>query len=128
MILALRYRHAWLAFVLALAAGILVVSLLPARVVSVVNVWDKLEHSTAYLLLALAGAGIVERRGYVAVAGLAVLFGALVEVAQGTLTTTRMMDWHDVVANAAGIAVALLLAYAGLGGWARRVEAWLGAR
>jgi VanZ family protein len=128
MILDLRYRTAWVAGVIALAGAILAVSLLPATVIEAVSRSDKFEHSAAYFALTLAAAGVVERRGYPWVALLAALFGVLVELLQGTLTTTRLADWHDAVANVTGIALALGLAYAGLGGWARRIETWLGVR
>ena len=58
---------------------------------------------------------------------IALLLGIGLEFAQGLLTETRQGDPRDIVANATGILLALMLAYLGLGGWAGRVERWLGA-
>jgi VanZ family protein len=128
MILMLRYRRLWIAAVAALAAAIATGSLVPAVAIETIGVWDKFQHGGAYFVLTLMLAGIVERRAYPVAAVVALLFGALLEVAQGTLTTTRVTDWHDIVANSTGIAAALVCAYLGLGGWAQRVEARLGIR
>lgn len=39
----------------------------------------------------------------------ATVFGGLIEVAQGTLTTTRSADWRDLLADAIGVALGLLV-------------------
>jgi len=128
MILPLRFRTFWIGVTLLVAAIIVAGSLAPLRVMRVVTVWDKLQHAGSYCGLTLCCLGIVERRAYLWAAGAALLFGASMEVAQGTLTTTRVMDWHDLVANSTGIVAALACAYVGLGGWAQRVESLLRLR
>ena len=125
MILPLRHRTAWLAAVAVLVAGIATGSLAPATTVTSIGVWDKLQHASAYFVLTAMLVGIVERRAYPLAGVGALLFGGLIEVAQGTLTTTRVMDWHDLVANSTGIVAALGSAYLGLGGWALWVESRL---
>ena len=55
------------------------------------------------------------------------LHRAPLEVAQGLLTVTRQADVFDLVADGGGVAFALTLAYLGIGGWAGRLERWLGA-
>jgi VanZ family protein len=54
-----------------------------------------------------------------------VLMGCAIEVAQGTLTSTRQMDVYDALANSVGVAVALVVALAGASRWPYFVEAWL---
>lgn len=78
--------------------------------------WDKFQHATAYGLLTFLG-GIVSpsitlrrRRGWTAAALLAVLYGCLLEAAQGLLTASRTADVFDVVANCVGAGVVLLFA------------------
>lgn len=124
--LPLVYRRAWLAGAGLLGLAIIVGSLLPGPVVAVVSTWDKLEHALAYGALTLWLAGILERGRYPWAAAAAFALGGAVELAQGTLTATRVAEPQDLLANGLGIGLALALAYGGLGGWAGRVEAWLG--
>jgi VanZ family protein len=116
----------WIAGACLLCVAIVVGSLLPGPLVAMPGISDKLEHAGAYFLLTSWLAGMVERGRYLGVAVAALLLGAGLEVAQGLLTTTREADLHDLAANAGGIGLSLVLAYLGLGGWAGRVERWLG--
>ena len=116
----------WISGALLIALGIVVGSLLPGPVVQSVSSWDKLEHTGAYLVLALWLAGMVDRRHYLWAAAGAFLLGAAIEAAQALLTETRQGDVLDIVANGTGALVALAVAYLGLGGWAQRAERWLG--
>ena len=100
----------------------------PATTAASIGVWDKFQHAGAYFVLTVMLVGIVERRAYPLAGVGALLFGGLIEIAQGTLTTTRVMDWHDLVANSTGIVAALGCAWLGLGGWALWVESRLGIR
>ncbi|WP_282017283.1 VanZ family protein [Salegentibacter mishustinae] len=43
------------------------------------------------------------------IAGLSVLFGMLIEVLQGVLTSYREPDWFDILANTAGILLAVVI-------------------
>ncbi len=121
----LRHGRRWAALFMASAMVIVVGSLLPGGLVASVSVFDKLEHFVAYFGLTLIGAGIVmpDRRWAVLLA--CSVLGVLIEVAQGTLTTTRLADHWDIVANVSGSALALLVAQLGAGEWAVRVERWL---
>ena len=125
--LPLVYRRLWLAGALLVVAGIIIGSLLPGPVVAEVASYDKFEHAGAYFALTLWLAGLVVPRRYAWVALAAFALGAALEAVQGLLTVTREPDGLDLVANGAGIALALALAYLGLGGWAGRVERMLGA-
>lgn len=116
----------WVAGALLIGAAIVFGSLLPGQVISAVSVWDKLEHASAYGLLTLWMTGMLERRRYAWAALAAFLLGLSLEGLQGALTATRQPDPLDLVANLSGIALAWTLALLGLGGWAGRVERWLG--
>lgn len=79
---------------------------------------DKILHTGANFVLALVWMlfyllRTAEKRNYIsafiAISGLVIIFGMLIEVLQGTLTTYRQPDWADVVANSIGVLVALLL-------------------
>lgn len=109
---------AWAALVVCWAVTVLVLSLVPNPPVPKSG-WfsrDKVQHATAYsvltFFLAMRLASLPRwRRSRWAWAALgAVLFGALMEVAQGVLTTSRTADVADAAANAVG---ACLVAWAG---------------
>ena len=122
----LAYRRAWIAGGVLLGATIVVGSLLPGQVIAPLSIWDKFLHSAAYGALTLWFAGLLERPRYWLAGLLCFLLGMLVELAQATFTSTRLGESADLVANGAGAVLGLTLAYAGLGGWARHVERWLG--
>lgn len=67
------------------------------------NVWDKVQHAVAYGVLALLG-GLAWPQRLATVAGGLALHGAAIEMLQQTLTTTRLGDWHDWLADCIGIA------------------------
>lgn len=71
---------------------------------------DKVEHFLAYFLLA---AGAVQlfatRRALLASAGGLVLMGLLIEVLQGALTSNRMADPYDALANTLGVLAGMAL-------------------
>lgn len=116
----------WIAGAVLIGAMIVLGSLLPGSVIAAIDVWDKLEHASAYGLLTLWMTGMLERRRYAWAALVAFLLGLSLEGLQGALTATRQSDPLDLVANLSGIGVAWALAMLGLGGWAGRVERWLG--
>lgn len=124
----LAYRRAWIAGGVLLSAIIVVGSLLPAPVIESLplSLWDKALHAVAYGSLTLWFAGMLERSRYLLAGALSFGLGIFVELAQATLTETRLGDSADLVANGTGAVLGLGLAYAGLGGWARHVERWLG--
>jgi VanZ family protein len=124
--LPLVYRRFWLAGAWLVALAIVVGSLLPGPLIAVVSTWDKLQHAIAYGLLTFWLLGLLERSRYLWAAAITLALGVAVEVAQGLLTATRIGDPLDIVANATGVGLALLIAWLGLGGWAEQVERWLG--
>ncbi|HEY6839033.1 MAG TPA: VanZ family protein [Geobacteraceae bacterium] len=76
--------------------------------------WDKFQHAVAYCLLTLLGVSsldglpAIRHRLLWASAG-AMLFGAVVEAVQGVFTTTRTAEIGDLLADAAGAAVACVV-------------------
>jgi len=69
---------------------------------------DKVEHFLAYALLSASATQLFARRmGCTVVALLLVAVGVGLEFAQGALTTTRMADPRDAVANTLGVLAGL---------------------
>lgn len=78
---------------------------------------DKMLHAGAYLFLALLWKLYIlfqntDFKRYTSnllwVAVACFLFGMLIEVLQGTLTSYRTPDWWDVLANSTGVLLAVL--------------------
>ncbi len=126
-VLPLRFPRLWLAGAVLIVGAIVYGSLTSAQFVAAISRFDKYQHAFAYLVLTLWLTGMLERRRYWVAAVIALVLGAAMEVAQGTLTRVRAADPLDMLANAAGVALAILLAYWALGGWAQAVERWMGA-
>lgn len=71
---------------------------------------DKLKHFLAYGLLAAGAVQLYPRWRSLVVVGLALVFmGIGLEYAQGALTTTRMMDRADALANTLGVIAGLAI-------------------
>jgi VanZ family protein len=69
---------------------------------------DKVEHFLAYALLSAAAVQLfAKRRACLLVALLLVALGIGLEFAQGMLTSTRMADPRDAVANTLGVLAGL---------------------
>jgi VanZ family protein len=88
---------------------ILVLSLVPSppHLSNQLLSWDKLQHASAYTVLTLcaylAFSGIDgQKRRIFASLGVAIGFGALVELFQGVFTVSRQADYRDIVANVIG--------------------------
>lgn len=95
-------------FALALAI-VTALSLMPAPAVpQVFQFWDKAQHALAYAGLAVCGYGAFPSRAWRVAAGL-LIHGALIEILQGTLTSTRYADVTDWFADAVGISIGMLL-------------------
>lgn len=121
-------RGIWIAAIVVLVAAIVAGSLSPQPAAPVENFSDKLGHYLAYLALALAVSGIsTPQRLWQAMLG-CFLLGALLELAQATLTAHRSAEWGDLAANTSGIATAWLISAHGRAGWGLRAGAWLARR
>jgi VanZ family protein len=77
--------------------------------------WDKAQHALAYALLALLGGwtfGIFFRTRvctWLTAFIFAVIFGGMLEIAQGLFTTVRTPDLADLFADAIGAGIVCLL-------------------
>jgi VanZ family protein len=127
--LPLRYADRWRTASIVLLLLVLTATLLPAvwfwpdqtDLVSWIAHADKWVHGMIFALLAIWFAGQYRRRSYWRIGIGLIAFGALIESCQG-LVSYRSAEWLDIVADAAGIAVGLGIALAGLGGWSVWVE------
>jgi len=119
----LRYRRQWLGVGLLLAAIISLLSLLPNEDLPDVHLWDKLEHTLAYVALAFSFGSVIVRRDFFWLAVILVTFGGAIELLQAHVG--RDAEWGDLLADAIGTTVGLLLAVTPLGRWPYWFEALL---
>ncbi len=76
--------------------------------------WDKANHVAAMVvvtLIAFYALRPASRRAVLLGGMYALLLGALIELLQGTLTTTRSAEWSDLLADTVGVAFAMLVLY-----------------
>lgn len=102
----------WLGLWWAMVAAVVVGSLLPALLLADLPPGsDKVQHLLGYAVLAAMAVQLFATLRALLVAGVGlVVMGVLVEVAQGALTTTRVMDAHDALANLLGVVLGLATA------------------
>ena len=129
--LELRYRVRWqvagiLLLLLALSASMLPeIPFWPDNAQAPFEFSDKALHVIAFMFLTVWFSGQYARTGYWRLALGLLAFGALIEVLQG-MTNYRSAEWLDLYADGVGIALGLLMALLGLGGWSQRIEQrWL---
>ena len=103
-----RWLGAWWAMVLAVILG----SMLPALLLpDVPQGGDKVQHLLGYFVLAAVAVQVFAgRKALLRAGGGLVAMGVLIEIAQGTLTTTRAMDPWDALANTLGVLAGLATA------------------
>jgi VanZ family protein len=106
----LRRQRLWLVLWWCGIAAVVLCSLVPAFLLPEVPAGgDKIEHFSAYALLAAAAVQLFTARHAVARAGIGLIaMGIALEIAQGLFTTTRQMDVHDALANTLGVVAGLL--------------------
>jgi VanZ family protein len=121
-------RFWWsLGMVIVLAA--LYMCLAPGKEVpGVFELNDKISHAAGHTLLTLYFTGLVARGRWWKVVLFFTLFGAGVEVAQYYMHVGREADARDLIANAAGVSMGLLLAYLGVSRWPFWFEALFGRK
>jgi VanZ family protein len=123
--LPLRYRAFWIAASLALVVTVIWGSLQTALATAPVHGFDKVEHFSTYMFLAVWFTGIFVRpHWWRIVAGLLGL-GLAMEIGQYLMQAGRMGDPLDMAANTAGVAAGVSLALLLTGGWAQKIESWL---
>lgn len=121
----LRYRPAWIAASAVLVLGVVWGSLQTVLGGEVPQGFDKVEHFATYLFLAVWFTGLFARPRWWMVVVTLLILGAVMETGQYLMQAGRTADVYDMAANAAGVAVGLLLATLLTGGWAQRIESWL---
>jgi VanZ family protein len=124
--LQLRRRRLWIALSTILLAAVFFVCLQPDVGPPAPSGFDKVEHLAAYVLLALWFTGLVARRRYWVVASGLLALGLLIEVLQWVMNVGRSAEALDMLANTLGIGVGISIAMLATGGWAPRLESWLG--
>ena len=120
----LRRPRLWLAlWWLAIVLGV-VMSLVPPPAVDAPRGSDKLVHFVCYGALAVGAVQLFATRAALlrAAVGLVAL-GVALELAQEALTSTRMLDPRDAVANTLGVLLGLLVARTPLRDVLSRVDA-----
>jgi VanZ family protein len=106
----LRHARFWLGLWCAAVLVVIVVCLIPPPPLALPQNSDKVEHLFAYFILAASAVQLfATRRVLCAVAAGLVVMGVGIEWAQGALTTTRMADPMDVLANTAGVVAGMLM-------------------
>lgn len=84
---------------------------------------DKIEHFLAYGTLSAWAMNLyASRRSRLLAALSLVALGVAMEGAQGAFTTDRMMDWHDALANALGVAAGQTLVLTPAREWLQRID------
>ena len=108
--MSLHRRYRILLF-LAYALVITVLSLLPAEQAPALNIWDKLEHFTAYLLFMMLAFPLGHNHRWRLASGVGIVaYSIVVEYAQ-QLSPGRYTSIEDVFANSLGVISGYLLAW-----------------
>jgi VanZ family protein len=131
--LPLRHARRWQVAGIAVLVLVLAAALMPA-------IWfmkgmddprlahpDKWAHAITFTLLTVWFSGQYSRRNYWRIAMGMLAFGAFIEICQ-RMVSYRSADSMDFAADGLGVALGLLIAWAGAGGWSLRVEQWIAAR
>jgi VanZ family protein len=109
----LRWKYFWLAmWIFGMGIG-MYLSLMPTtpREVVIPHL-DKLIHGSSYALLATFAGCIFEQNSARCKALLwLVLYGGLIELAQGSLPTGRTMEFADFIANSVGVGIGAIVAW-----------------
>ena len=104
----LRHPVFWCAMWCLAIAIVVVVSLMPPPPMPDIDGGDKIGHFLAYFVLAASAVQLFRNWPALLGAGLGlVLLGVGIEYAQDTLTTTRMIDPKDALANTLGVIAGL---------------------
>ena len=122
--LPLRFARWWAAVAWFGVACAVFLTVLPSGWAPV-HVGGAPQHIAGYFILTSWFTGIYPRARYPLIGLGCFLFGASMELLQH-LSPTRHPALADALTNGAAILAALAAAYAGLGGWAARLERLLG--
>jgi VanZ family protein len=117
-------RALWRALLAALVVVITWLALIPAPPKAITTGWDKSNHALAFASLAFASAWAVwpRVRRWPLLFVVVLAYGGAIEIAQSYLPP-REGDWLDLLADAVGISLGLLLAWPVAVGAAGRADA-----
>lgn len=101
-------RQPWQAALAVLLATVLWLALTPQPPAGASLGWDKANHAAAFATLALVATRAFGQAWRAIALGL-LAYGGLIEVLQ-SFTPTRQAEWADLLADAVGIAIGLVLA------------------
>ena len=123
----LRHPWYWLLPGWVLVAAVIAASVFPGIAIAALNISgaDKLAHAASYCLLMVWFAGLYAPRHHGVVALWLLALGLALEVVQWSLPY-RLFEPADLLANAAGVIVGLVLSISLLAGWCQRLESRLG--
>jgi hypothetical protein len=127
VMLPLRHPWYWLLPGWVLVAAVIAASVFPGIAIAALNIpgGDKLAHAASYCLLMVWFAGLYAPRHHRVVALWLLALGLALEVVQWSLPY-RFFEPADLLANAAGVTVGLVLSISLLSGWCQRMESRLG--
>lgn len=112
MLKPLRFPRLWLGLWWLAIVSTIVVCLIPPPPLALPPNSDKVEHFLAYFLLASAAVQIYRTRTALLWAGAGlVLLGVGIEFLQGALTTNRMADPMDALANTTGVIAGMAVVF-----------------
>ncbi len=112
MLKPLRFRRLWLGLWWLAIVSTIVVCLIPPPPLALPPNSDKVEHFLAYFLLASAAVQIYRTGAALLWAGAGlVLLGVGIEFLQGALTTNRMADPMDALANTTGVIAGMAVVF-----------------
>jgi VanZ family protein len=119
----------WWALGIVLMCAALVVCLMPVpHVPQPFELNDKIAHILGHTALATYFTGLVPRPRWWKIFAFLLVFGIVIEFAQHYMAMGRQGDLRDVIGNAVGAALGLLLGFLGLSRWPIWVETWFGRR
>ena len=86
-----------------------ILGLIPSNAVpNAFQFWDKAQHTLAFVILTITGGLAFPKKSNQVFMGL-IIYGALIEIMQSTLTTTRFGDVWDWVADGVGVFIGLAI-------------------
>ena len=123
--LSLQYKPIWIFASMVLVLAVVWGSLQTVFSGAAPKGFDKVEHFSTYMFLAVWFTGLLHRPRYWVAALALMVLGLTMEIAQSAMQTGRVGDPSDMVANTGGVVAGVLVALLVTGGWAQRVETWL---